>query len=118
MAYDKALIAYDEYSGIKQYHHYDYDTGTSVFESVADVEPVLELNRTLANDPDVTKRGMKDEMWKYASIPNIMVLKLLTEKGINVYKKEDGHRLSKVLEDPDYRHLKCTTKKHIIKAYD
>jgi hypothetical protein len=118
MATSKALISVDEYSGIKQYHHYDSDTDTSVFESVADCEPTLELNKSRANDTDLTKQGFKDEMWLYASIPNILVLKLMTEKNINVYKRADGNRLSKVLEDPEYRHLKCTTKKHIIKAYD
>lgn len=118
MAYSKALISVDEYSGIKQYHHYDSDTDTSIFESIGDCEPVLELNRARANDNDLTKQGFKDEMWLYASIPNILVMKLMTEKGINVYKKEDGNRLSKVLEDPEYRHLKCTSKRHIIKAYD
>ena len=118
MAYTKSLISVDEYSGISQYHHYDIDTDTSVFESVADAEPTLELNRARANDNEFTKHGMKDEFWLYASIPNILVLKFRIEHGIDVYKKEDGPKLSKLLEDPQYRYLKCTTKKHIIKAYD
>jgi len=108
-------IAYDALNGITQYHNYDADTDTSVFESSGDAEPVLELNRAMANDRDFTKQGIKDEFWLYARIPTIFQLKLLTEKGIDVYKKSDGHRLSKILEDPEYRHLKTTTLKHIIK---
>ena len=111
----RVLINYDAYTGISQYHNYDVDTDTSVFESVGDAEPVLELNRAMANDRDYTRKGIKGEFWHYASIPTIFQLKLLTEKGIDVYKKEDGARLSKILEDPEYRHLKTTTLKHIIK---
>ena len=111
----KELIAYDELNGISQYHHYDPATDTSIFESVGDAGPVLELNRVMANDRDFTKKGIKEEFWLYARIPTIFQFKLLVEKGIDVYKKSDGHRLSKVLEDPEYRHLKTTTLRHIIK---
>jgi len=111
----KEFLSYDPLNGITQYHHYDPTTDTSIFESVGDAGPVLELNRKIANETDITKKGIKDGMWLYARIPTIFQFKLLVEKGIDVYKKADGNRLSKVLEDPEYRHLKTTTKKHIIK---
>ena len=74
------------------------------------------MNKAMAKDDDYTRKGIKDGWWRYASIPIIFQYKLLVEKGIDIYKKEDGPRLSRVLEDPEYRHLKTTTKKHIIKA--
>jgi hypothetical protein len=111
----RILLSYDELTGISQYHNYDSATDTSVFESVGDAEPVLELNRKIANETEFTRKGIKDGWWLYASIPTIFQLKLLTEKGIDIYKKEHGARLSKVLEDPEYRHLKTTHKRHIIK---
>lgn len=118
MAFTKELISWDPMNGIAQYHHFDVDTGTSVFESVGDAGPALEQNKMIANDPEIWKKGVKNEFALYASIPTIFQLKLLTEKGIDVYKKEHGARLSKVLEDPEYRHLKCTTRRHIISAHD
>lgn len=111
----RELLNYDPLNGIAQYHNYDVDTDTSIFESVGDAGPVLELNRKIANETDLTKKGIKEGWWLYARIPTIFQLKLLVEKGIDVYKKEHGHRLSKVLEDPEYRHLKTTWKHHIIK---
>jgi len=111
----RILLSHDDLTGISQYHDYDPYTDTSRFESVGDAGPVLELNRAIANDTDISRKGIKDGMWLYARIPTIFQLKLLAEKGIDVYKKEDGARLSKVLEDPEYRHLKTTTKRHIIK---
>ena len=118
MAFTKELISWDPLNGIAQYHHYDYDTGTSIFESVGDATPVLELNKAAQNDPEIWKKGVKNDFALYARIPIIFQLKLLNEHGIDIYKKEHGPRLSKVLEDPDYRHLKMTTKKHIISAHD
>lgn len=112
----RILLSSDPVNGIDQYHDYDEETDTSTFICVGDVEPVLENNKKLANDNDTTSRGIKNGWWRYASIPIIFQYKLLAEKGINVYKREDARRLSQVLEDPEYRHLKCTTKKHILKA--
>lgn len=111
----RILLERDPLNGISQYHEYDALTDTSRFISVGDAEPVLELNRQIANDGEITKKGIKDGFWLYASIPTIFQYKLLVEHGIDVYKKEHGARLSKILEDPEYRHLKTTTKKHIIK---
>lgn len=114
---DKQIIAYDEMNGITQYHHYDADTDTSIFESVGDVEPVLELNRKIANEIDINK-GIKEGWWWYAYLPMIFLLKLYAEHGICYWKKEAGARISKILEDPQYSHLKMTRKKHIISAHD
>lgn len=116
--YTKELISWDPLAGIAQYHWYDVDTDTSVFESVGDAGPVIEANKKLQNEPQIWKNGMKNDFVLYASIDPITQLKWLSEDGINVWKKEDGHRISKKLEDPDYRYLKCTTHKHIIKAHD
>lgn len=114
----KELISWDPLNGIAQYHHYDSDTGTSVFESIGDAGPALERNKAIANDGDIWRKGVKNDFALYASIPTIFQLKLLTEHGIDVYKKEDGPRLSKVLENPEYRFLKCTNKTHIISSHD
>jgi len=113
----RSLISIDPFTGIKQYHDYDAETDTSKFISVGDAEPALELNRRIKNEVDVDN-GIKKSWWPYASIPAIFQVKLMAEKGINIWKREDGPRLSRVLEDPEYSHLKLTRKRHIIKAHD
>ena len=119
MAYGpKELISWDALNGIAQYHSYDYDTGNSLFESVGDATPVLEANKARAATNELWNKGVKDDFVLYASIPTIVQMKLLCEHGIDVYKKEHGARLSKILEHPDYKYLKCTGKRHIISAHD
>jgi len=118
MAFTRELISWDPLNGIAQYHHYDVDTDTSMFESVGDATPVIEANKALAQTDDLWKHGMKQDFVLYASIPTIVQVKLLNEHGIDVYKKEHGARLSKILESPEYRYLKCVNRKHIISAHD
>lgn len=114
----RQFLNYDELNGITQYTHYDADTDTMLFESVGDCSAALDYNKAVANDTDVTKKGIKEGWWAYGSIPVIAQLKLLTEHNIDVYKKEDQPRLWKLLEDPDWRYLKLTSKRHIVSAHD
>ena len=69
----------------------------------------------LKNDTELTKRGIKEGFWKYASFPVIFQYKLLIKEGVDIYKQEHGERLSRLLENPDYSHLKTTTKVHKFK---
>jgi hypothetical protein len=112
----REFLNHDPLNGITEYLSYDQETDTTTIESVGDCSPIIELNKKLQNDPDVWKEGMKNDFALYASIPPIFQLKLLQDHNINVWKKEDGPRLSKILEDPEYRFLKTTTKRHIIKC--
>lgn len=112
---DKELISHDPLLGLSTYHSYDAETDTSVFSYEGDPASHLDLNKRLANDAEVTRQGIKDEFWLYASIPAIVQMKLLTEKGIDVWNPHHRDRLSKVLEDPEYRYLKTTNKIHRMK---
>jgi len=105
----KRLLDYDPLSGITQYFYYDEDTGNFTIESVQDVESILDYNKSLQNDEDYKKNGMKNEFWHYARIPVVVQEKWLKEFGVDVHKKEDWPRVKKLLNDPDYRYLKTTT---------
>jgi hypothetical protein len=109
------LLSYDPLTGLTEWHSYDESTDTTYIRIEGDCEPTLEQNKMLANDTDITKQGIKEGFWLYASIPPAFQVKLLIEKGIDVYKKSDAARLSKVLEDPEYRHLKTTSRHHRFK---
>ena len=112
---DKTLLSFDQLTGLSTYHAYDSLTDETHIITEGDCEPVLELNRQRANDSELTRRGIKSDMWLYASIPAIVQMKWLTEEGLDVWKKEHGPRLSRKLEDPEYRYLKTTTGYHKIK---
>lgn len=111
----RRFLSNDPLNGITTWHEYDALTDTTHLIYTGDAEPVLELNKARANDPEVTRHGIKEDFWLYASIPTIVQLKWMIEEGIDIYNPSHGPRISRKLEDPEYRYLKCTTKRHIIK---
>ena len=112
---NERFLSYDPLNGITQTLAYDHETDTTTIRSVGDCEASLELNKTMANDDDYTKDGMKRDLWHYASIPAILQMKWLVEEGIDVYKREHADRVWAKVNHPDYAYLKTTRKIHIAK---
>lgn len=113
---DRRLLSYDPLTGLETFHEYNPATNETTIIHVGDCEPVLEENKRLANDTDYSKKGIRQEFWKYASIPPGIQVKWLVEHGVDVWNKDHYAGISKLLEDPQYRHLKCTTGYHRLKG--
>jgi hypothetical protein len=60
------------------------EDGKMVVKKEGDVAPSLDLTSTLRNDADYSKNGIKKDWWHVAHIPEVAVLKILTEDGFNV----------------------------------
>lgn len=112
---DERFLSFDPTTGLSEWHMHDPDTDTTTIITRGDSEPYLEMNKKMANDVEFTRKGIKDEFWLYASIPPAIQVKWLIEKGVDVYNKHHGPQISRLLEDPDYRYLKTTTKYHKFK---
>ena len=93
---------------------FDYNelTDEVTLEYEQDVEPILEMNKAQANDSEFTRKGIKQEMWKYASIPNSVQMKWLIEEGLDVYDDNAWPQIWAKLNSPEYRYLKATDKHH------
>lgn len=93
---------------VKSYHALDAD-GNSVVKTTQDVEPVIERNKKLQNEPK-SQVSMDWSRW-VASIPNVVALKWMKEDGINwmrLPRIEKNRYLKRKLDDPDWRYLKTT----------
>jgi hypothetical protein len=90
----------DDYEGRLQVHYRQ------------DVEPILERNKML-RDHGITDSGIKRDMWLYASIPPVVILKLRFEYGLDVFDRNDIKRVVEVI-NRDFPHLKTTNKTHTI----
>ncbi len=55
-----------------------------VVKKEGDIAPSLELTSTLRNDTEYSKNGIKKDWWHVAHIPEVAVLKMLTEDGFDV----------------------------------
>ena len=108
----RELLSYDPTTGMSIYFDYNELTDETTLEYEQDVEPMIERNKALQNDPEYSKQGIKDEMWHYASIPVGLQMKWLVEEGLDVYDDNAWPQISKKLNDPEYRYLKTTAKRH------
>ena len=100
---DVRLFDYDPMTGVRTLYEDTPEGFQLKYEQ--DVEQILELNKTkqkmgreyYANDP---------EMWRVASIPVVVQMKWMIEKGVDVYNADHWPAVKKLLNDPEWRYLK------------
>ena len=84
---------------------FDETTGNITVRRWVDVEPVIEANKRAHLDGD----GKGRNGWHAASIPAHLADKILLETGVNVLKNEHWAETKRLLNDPDYKHLRPST---------
>lgn len=113
---ERRFLSSDPITGVDTFHEYDHLTDETRIIYLGDASALIDENKRLANDSEYTKKGIKQEFWKYASIPAIIQTKWLIEHGVDVWNRDHGPAMGKLLEDPQYRYLKTTTRHHKIKG--
>lgn len=93
---------------------FDYipESDITVIGREQDISHILDANKVLQNDDQLTKDGIKNSWWHYAQIPNIIIEKWKNEHGVDVFNKDHEKAVYKLLNDPQYKFLKTTTKMH------
>jgi hypothetical protein len=107
----KTLLDVDPLTRTEVWHHYDADTDTTTIEEVQDVQPYLEAAKRLRNDAGYSQKGIKDEMWHYAKIPNAIINKMMLEHGVNVFDKGQAKEVIRLI-NTHFPALKTTTGTH------
>jgi len=113
----KRLLDYDADTGIQTWHDYDHHTKETVIAEVQDVAPVLEANKAARNQGnggakglnEVAQRGIKNNWWHAASVPNSVILKWKKELGVDIYNKDHLPAVKKLLNDRDWAYLRTGT---------
>jgi hypothetical protein len=115
---DKRLLDRDPLTGVEEWFHFDPMTGDVHIETRQDVTPYIESNKAAAADPEVTRRGIKNDMWKYAQIPIWVQMKWLNEYGMNNWPMHPNNSklLFRLLNSPEWKYLKRTEKIHVARS--
>lgn len=108
----KRLLDFDPLTRESVWFEMDDSTGIATLHQEQDVSHIIESNKMMAKDADYSKKGMKADWWHYARVPNNIIHKWMVEDGINFFDKNDRKKVFAKLNDPAYRHLKVTDKKH------
>lgn len=104
----------DSKNGLEQDFHYDPATGNSTVHTYQDVEPYLEIAKAARNS-DYSKEGIKQDWWHLAFIPDVIILKMWNEDGVNIYDQNDWPKLGELLEGK-YAYFKMTDGHHKLKG--
>lgn len=99
----KRLFDHDPDTGLTTWHDYDEATGETRLHYEQDITDIIEANKAKAN----AATGRLGEMVHVASIPVSIQLKWLVEKGVDVTNPDHKQAVAKLLDDPDWRYLKC-----------
>jgi hypothetical protein len=78
--------------------------GALIIERAQDCAPILDRNKTLANDGDgfSASRAMR----RVASIPLVLIEKWANEEGIDFFNPDHADAIKRKLNDPDYLWLR------------
>lgn len=106
----KKLLDFDPLTGITTTFEKEESTGVIHVAKTGDAQPGLDYAKSLANDDDYSKQGIKAGMWHYAHIPAI-VLEQMFKHGINPYEPGSGKAIAKYINE-HAPHLKTTAKHH------
>ena len=108
----KRILDYDPWTGITTTFEHDSVTDETTIGRHQDVETILDINKAIAKDEDIWKRGVKNSWAHYAQVPNIVIEKWRREHGVDFFNKDHEKAWLKLLNQPEYRYLKTTTKMH------
>lgn len=104
----KELISVDPSTGIHTWFEFEGGAeGKFNIHHTQDVEPIIEHNKRLQNEPDYKKAGIKNEFQHFATIPDIVIMQWMKE-GIDVFNKDHWPAVLRKLRDPQYRHLRTS----------
>ena len=107
-----AFIDKNPLSGVEMYVDQNEDPEIRVHYQ-QDVQPTLDYAAVLRNG-SLTDSGIKRDLWLYASIPPVVIMKLRFEYGIDVFNRDHYPRLFQLLNS-DFKHLKTTNLTHTVK---
>lgn len=88
-----------------------WDKGVAIHYE-QDVQPLIDHCKTLRND-GLTDGGIKRDLWHYACLPPVIIMKFRNEYGIDVFNRNHYPKLFRLL-NTEFKYLKTTEKRHTV----
>jgi hypothetical protein len=108
----KRVLDYNPMTGVTTTFDYDPVSDTTYIGREEDVTAYVEFGKAMQNHEQYSKDGIKKGWWHYCLFPPIIIEKWLTEHGVNVFDRNHQKAVFRLINQPEYRYLKTTTKMH------
>lgn len=105
------VLDYNPLTGEKVTFSYNHDNDTFTIGQHQDCTPVLEYNQRLRLESD-SKEQIKRGWLKYASIPNIVIVKWKREHGVDFFNPDHWQKVMGLINSSEYKFLKTTEITH------
>jgi len=106
----RQLLDYNPLTGETVTFDWNQD-GTFTIGTTQDCTPVLDNNKRHILEGD-SRKEVKNGWLRYASIPNIVILKWKHEHGVDFFDPNDWPKVMGLINSRDYRYLKATELNH------
>lgn len=111
----RQVLDYDPLTGITTYFDYEAgDRGTDRMHitTVQDVNDIVDQARTLANDPEYSRAGIRNDLWHYARIPLNVLMEIETVHGVKCVGDVKDWKSFFAVINKHYPALKVTSGTH------
>jgi hypothetical protein len=109
----KLLLDYNPVTGEKVWFDYGEDDRL-VITHEQDVNPSLEYSHARRNDAEYTRKGIKNDLFHFARVPNIVIMEMQSKHGVDFFDKNHAKRVFELL-NTEYKYCKTTDKVHNVR---
>ena len=109
MSLHRELIDHDPITGLKTYIEFPNDDTKFEIRYEQDITASIAYAERLRNNEDYKKDGIKRGWWHAAHIPEIVILKLRREYGLDIFNPNHLKRIYSLINSNEFLKLQCTT---------
>jgi hypothetical protein len=103
-------LDYNPLTGERVLFDYDAHEDRMVLTHQQDVSRELKFAHEKSVS-DATKHGIKNDLWHYARVPNIVIMEMKNKHGVDFFDKNDQKKVFQLL-NTEYKWCKTTDKHH------
>lgn len=110
----KLLLDYDPLSRDSVFFEFNSHDDMVTITHEQDVTDSLKLAHECAVDDNMTANGIKNDMWRYAHVPNVVIVEMKQKHGVDFFSRNDASKVFDLL-NTEYKAFKTTTKTHRVR---
>lgn len=111
----KRLLDHNPLTGEQVWFQYENHSDQMTITHTQDVDPALKYAHIKATNQDYTRKGMKEDWWHYAKVPNTVILEMQQKHGVDFFNRNDSKRVFELL-NTEYKRFKTTEKTHRVRG--